>query len=161
MSDFRPAFEFMIQHEGGYSDDPSDPGGETNWGISKRSYPYLDIRSLSQEDAAQIYQRDFWQPKPYRMIISQRVANKVFDLAVNMGFQEAHCIVQRACNELGKKIWADGQLGPLTIQAINECDPDFLLDAIRYNARHFYMELVARRPSSQKFLNGWIKRADA
>jgi lysozyme family protein len=161
MADFRPAFEAMIVHEGGFVDDPADKGGRTKWGISQRSYPDLDIASLTQEDAAQIYHRDYWQPKPYGLIINQRVASKVFDMAVNMGFLQAHVLTQRACNELGKHVVADGQLGPLSIQAINECDPDFLLDALRYQARHFYMTLAANKPSNQKFLKGWIRRADS
>jgi lysozyme family protein len=161
MADFRPAFEFMIQHEGGYVNDPADPGGETKWGISKRSYKDLDIAGLTQEDAAQIYLRDYWQPYPYGMLVSQVVANKVFDLAVNMGYHQAHCILQRAVNDCGGRVVVDGGLGPLTMAAVNAADPNILLEQIREFARRYYYELVAKRPSSKKFLNGWIRRADA
>ena len=58
--DFNQAFKTLIGHEGGYVDDPEDPGGETNFGISKRSYPQEDIPNMTLERATEIYQRDFW-----------------------------------------------------------------------------------------------------
>ena len=57
---FDAAFDRLIWHEGGYANDPDDPGGETNWGISKRAYPNLVIKALTREQAREIYQRDFW-----------------------------------------------------------------------------------------------------
>lgn len=161
MADFGPAFQFLLPHEGGYVNDPEDLGGETKYGISKRAYPNLDIRSLTEEDAAQIYHRDYWQPQPFGLIISQRIANKVFDMAVNMGLHEATVLTQRACNENGQVINVDGKIGPLTIQAINACNPDFLIDSLRYQCRTLYMTLAAKKPHLQKFLNGWIKRANS
>lgn len=161
MSDFGPAFSFMLPHEGGYVNDPDDPGGETKFGISKRTYPNLDIANLTQEDAAQIYQRDFWNSQPYQMVISQNVANKIFDLAVDMGFHRAHEITQRSCSELGHLTTADGKMGPLTVAAINACDPQQLLDAIRGNARTFYFTLATEKPTNAKFLEGWLRRANA
>ena len=60
MSDFERAFDLLMESEGGYSDDPADPGGETNFGISKRAYPKEDIRFLTLERAKEIYKRDYW-----------------------------------------------------------------------------------------------------
>jgi len=60
--DFDTAFTRLLGHEGGYTNNPADPGGETNWGICKRSYPLLDIKNLTREQAAGIYYKDFWQP---------------------------------------------------------------------------------------------------
>lgn len=57
---FDEAFERTLGHEDGYVDDPRDPGGETKWGISKRSYPHLDIKNLTQDQAKGIYRTDFW-----------------------------------------------------------------------------------------------------
>jgi lysozyme family protein len=59
---FPEVFDRVIGHEGGYVNDPNDPGGETQWGISKRSYPHLNIRMLTRAEAMGIYDRDFWQP---------------------------------------------------------------------------------------------------
>ena len=60
MSNFDRAFRFLIGEEGGYSADPHDPGGETKFGISKRAYPQLDIKSLTLDQAKAIYRRDYW-----------------------------------------------------------------------------------------------------
>src|SRR6185312_16903801 len=60
MSFFLPAFKIVVGIEGGYSNDPRDPGGETKFGISKNAYPNLDIASLTLEQAQQIYLRDYW-----------------------------------------------------------------------------------------------------
>ena len=61
MADRFPAFiNRILGHEGGYVNDPQDPGGETNWGISKRSYPGEDIKNLTLDQAAAIYRRDYW-----------------------------------------------------------------------------------------------------
>ena len=60
-SSFDLAIPIVLENEGGYVNDPADPGGETKYGISKRSYPALDIKNLTVEQATAIYLRDFWQ----------------------------------------------------------------------------------------------------
>lgn len=161
MANFEPAFDWMIPHEGGYADDPMDPGGETKYGISRRAYPDLNIANLSLEDARAIYLRDYWGGQPYCRLASQPVANKVFDLAVNMGQAEAHKLLQRALNDCGEHLVVDGELGELTLAAANRCDSQLLLEALRDQACRFYQLLVVRRPSSTKFLDGWLRRARA
>ena len=61
MDQFRIFIERLLSHEGGYVNDPRDPGGETQWGISKRSYPSVNIKALTREGAIEIYRRDFWE----------------------------------------------------------------------------------------------------
>lgn len=151
----------MIQHEGGFSDDPMDPGGETKYGLSKRAYPTLDIANITLPQAKAIYFRDYWSCQPYGQFASQAAANKTFDLAVNLGHVEAHKLLQRALNDCGEHLVVDGVIGELTICSVNRCDEDLLLEAFRYQARNFYLTLVARRPSSSKFLDGWLRRAMA
>ena len=87
-SDFEKALEFVLKWEGGYSNDPNDPGGETKYGISKRSYPELDISKLTLGQAKEIYYQNYWKkcscdelPYPFNII--------VFDTAVNMGKRKA------------------------------------------------------------------------
>ena len=82
MARFDMSIETILKHEGGYVNDPDDPGGETNFGISKRQYLKIDIASLTIEQAKMLYRQDYWK---YDEIISQPVATKVFDMAVNMG----------------------------------------------------------------------------
>lgn len=85
---FEWAVKFVLDHEGGYVNDPSDPGGETKYGISKASYPNVDIANLTVDQAKAIYRRDYWKPvgagaQP------QDIALALFDFAVNAGVARA------------------------------------------------------------------------
>ena len=84
---FDQAFDRLIGHEGGYVNDSADPGGETKFGISKRSYPNVDIKNLTREQAKTIYLRDFWQPLGEDA--HPAVKFQAFDFAVNSGIQTA------------------------------------------------------------------------
>lgn len=155
MGDFNKAF--VLQNEGGYSNDASDAGGETKFGISKRSYPDIDMANLTEDQAAAIYERDFWAPYAS---FPDRVATKVFDLAVNMGHKQAVLILQRAlrcCGALNVK--DDGVLGPVTKSAVQVANQDLLIVALRSEAAGVYRLLAAKNPSQQKFLMGWLKRS--
>ncbi|WP_371254051.1 glycosyl hydrolase 108 family protein [Orientia tsutsugamushi] len=103
---FEHAVSFVLAHEGCYSNDVDDDGGETKFGISKRIYPDLDINALTVEQAKAIYKRNFWEPQLYKNIKDVNLATKVFDLAVNMGSNLAHRLVQRALRATrGKIFW--------------------------------------------------------
>lgn len=82
--DFERAFKLIIGEEGGYVNDPLDPGGETKFGISKRAYPNVDIRNLTLEMAKAIYKRDYWDALNLDTH-EWRKAICLFDCAVNMG----------------------------------------------------------------------------
>lgn len=86
---FDTAFAMVIGAEGGYSADPNDPGGETNFGISKRAYPNLDIKALTVEKARDIYFKDYWVPAGCGYIVDDAMAALVFDCAVNQGVSRA------------------------------------------------------------------------
>ncbi|GHS92249.1 hypothetical protein AGMMS49949_04070 [Alphaproteobacteria bacterium] len=157
MGNFDKAIKFVFQNEGVFSDDPHDSGGETKFGISKKSYPDLDIKNLTKEQALEIYRRDFWEPY---QDFEDRLATKVFDLAVNMGHHKAVQILQRALRCLGaRQVKDDGVLGPVTRQAVACAQEDFLLTALRSEAAGVYRQLVALNNKNQKFLNGWLKRS--
>ncbi len=139
--------------EGGYVNDPKDPGGETNFGISKRAYPNLDIRHLTWAQAVDIYRRDYWEAMKISGLIDQALADNVVDTAINMGKAAAAKLLQQAA-----RVKEDGIIGPATIEAANR-DPD--------TARRFgdlritrYHKLVENNPNLAKFLKGWIARAD-
>lgn len=91
---WRRAISHIMAWEGGYVNDPRDPGGETNWGISKRAYPHLDIPNLSNEDAEEIYRRDYWM-RSGANDLDWPLCLTHFDFAVNAG-------VWRACQTLGE-----------------------------------------------------------
>jgi lysozyme family protein len=88
MNDFEQAIELLLAIEGGYVNDPDDPGGETKYGISKRSYPHLDIENLTVEEAKAIYHRDFWTPIA-AVVNEPRLRILAFDTAVHSGVQTA------------------------------------------------------------------------
>ncbi len=144
MNNFDKAFQLVIGAEGGYSNDPRDPGGETKFGICKRSYPALDIAGLTIEQAKEIYKRDFWDKVrgddlPYPLDLF------VFDAAVNQGVGVAAMLLQKACG-----VQQDGKIGSGTLAAAT---PDkaalYMADrAVRYS----------RTDNADTYLRGWLKR---
>ena len=153
MSHFDKAILAVLKHEGGYVNNPNDPGGETRYGICKRSYPKVDIKNLTQAEAIEIYRRDFWNPKYERM--PYEIAAKVFDIAVNMGQRQAHKLLQRAVNVVD-----DGIIGGKTIAAVMAMSIGALLDNITIEQIKYYKAVVKNRPTSSIFMAGWINRAE-
>jgi lysozyme family protein len=157
---FDKAIKVVLAHEGGYVNDPNDLGGETNFGISKRSYPNVDIKNLTREQAVEIYRRDWWERYKHERIEDIDVATKVFDLAVNMGAVPAHRLLQQAINFTeGKSLAVDGIIGPATLSAVNQADPQQLVQTLRFMAARRYYELAKARPANRGFLLGWLNRA--
>jgi len=143
---FDEAFDRLIGHEGGYSNDPRDPGGETNWGISKRSYPHLDILNLTREEAKVIYKHDFWEPlgdAPPAVIF------QAFDFAVNSGIQTATRKLQQAIG-----VADDGHWGPLSAARLRGMDLSDVL-MLYLAARLEYMTMLKNWPDAGK---GWARR---
>lgn len=114
---FDEALEIVLRHEGGYVDDPRDPGGETNMGISRRAYSDEDIRNLTRERVRTLYRRDYWDRcQCDQMPAALRL--HVFDAAVNSGARRAAMWLQQA---LGAA--SDGIIGARTITAARFTDP--------------------------------------
>lgn len=153
MAIFDFAFSHTLTQEGGHSNDPDDPGGETRWGISKKSYPQLDIENLSAVQAREIYHQDFWIPLRLDDVGSQRKANAIFDVAVNLGKYAAVRMVQKLC-----KVPVDGLVGIQTIQAINDyLEWGFIIKLAKARA-DYYVALCQKNPTLLKFLSGWLRR---
>lgn len=152
MSYFDRAIVYVLQHEGGLVNDPADPGGLTNRGITQRDYPHLDIRNLTVDQTVEIYRKDYWRPI-YDDMTNEDAACKIFDMAVNMGHKQAHKLLQRAVG-----VEDDGVFGPVTLAAANAC-PDLVSELCNHQAA-FYHSLVAKRPVMGKFLKGWLNRAN-
>ena len=162
MAEFEPFFQLIMSHETigygtsheiDYSNVPGDHGGPTKYGISQASYPHLDIKNLTIDQARQIYLDDFWTRYRLAEIENQHIADFIGDLLVNMGPGHDFQIVQRACNALGNDLAVDGCVGPKTLQAINAADPDQLKAEIVTAADQFYMNL-----HQPEFLKGWLDR---
>jgi lysozyme family protein len=92
---FEKAIEFTLKWEGGYSNDPTDPGGETKYGISKRAHPNLDIANLTLEDAKNIYRTEYWDASGCNNL-SEPFDMVVFDAAVNMGVGRSKTLLTTA-----------------------------------------------------------------
>lgn len=150
MAEFELAIPTVLANEGGYVNDPNDPGGETKYGIDKESYPNVDIKNLTMAQATAIYLRDFWK---FDGLLNQDVANKLFDSYVNM----KHAAIKVAQQVVGTT--ADGAYGPNTEHLINAMDSGFFLSKFRAALASHYQEIVATHPSEAKFLNGWLRRA--
>ena len=145
---FDKAFERLIGHEGGYVNDPRDPGGETKFGISKRSYPAEDIKTLTLERAKAIYRRDFWGLAGCDAV-PDAMKFDLFDMAVNSGPVTAIKTLQRsAC------VTPDGLLGPITLQALNSTQAPRLV--ARFNGHR--LDFMTDLKTWSVFGKGWAKR---
>jgi len=148
MTAFKTVIDRVLGHEGGYVNDPDDPGGETNWGISKRSYPNVDIKNLTRDQAVAIYFKDFWTPiKGERL--HDGTAYQLMDSAVNSGIQQSIRLLQRAL-----EVADDGHFGPASLlasQTMSETDQIF-----RFNAER--IEFMTKLKNWKFHGAGWMRR---
>ena len=155
MSDFKTAILLTLVHEGGYVNNPDDPGGETNMGISKRQFPNLDIKNLTQDQAVEIYREGYWKDL-YSQLESQAVANKLFDLGVLFGVGTAVGILQLT---LGIKV--DHVFGPMTLAAVNQADETSLLASYKADFVTHAFNVATINPAERQFLKGWSNRINS
>ena len=138
----------MLGHEGGYVNNPRDLGGETKWGISKRSYPHLDIESLTREEAIEIYREDFWMPIGGQNL-SPGMAYQALDAAINSGIGNAIRFLQRAIG-----VADDGRVGPITLDALRTTsDSDLVMNYLA--ERLEFMTKLSNWPNASR---GWARR---
>lgn len=155
---FDKSIEFVKLREGGYSNNPKDPGGETNFGICKRAYPDLNIKDLTWEQAKAIYKKDYWDVM-HCQDMPEDIAHLVLDFGVNSGPANAIKILQKALNNYDNSLTVDGVIGPKTIAACKKCmhTPDMCADMLDLRI-DFYVDLVIAKPAMLSFLRGWINR---
>ena len=151
---FDEIIEIVLEHEGGYVNDPDDPGGETNFGIAKRSHPDVDIKNLTKEGAKEIYKSEYWDKNKVEKL-PERLQHIYFDMCVNQGRSRAGRIIQRAANNKGHNLLVDGVLGPVTLGKINNVE----LERVRAFRIKFYADLITKKPDLAKFYFGWFKRS--
>lgn len=146
---FNKAVNVILMHEGGYVNDPKDPGGETKYGISKRAYPNEDIKFLTKERAKEIYYRDYWQKirgdkLPYGSALI------LFDMAVNMGVKQTVLIAQGV-----SKSSKDGIFGDKTLASILDMGMAAFVEKMTYERVMFYANLA----NFKIYGKGWVKRS--
>lgn len=146
-AEFELACARLLDHEGGYVNDPDDPGGETKWGISKRSYPALNIARLDRDMAKAIYYQDFW--KPLGDGAHPAIRFQTMDFAIHSGLDTAIRKLQRAVGAAD-----DGRFGPVSRARLNNTpvsDVLLLLLAER-------LEYLTNLHNWPKYARGWSRR---
>lgn len=171
----------IVAREGGFVDDPDDPGGATNFGVTIHTMRRLgldltgdgqidtsDVRALSKQKAIDIFVRHYFE-KPRISALPVVLHASVFDMYVNAGNQAVK-ILQRLLREMGFDVAVDGVIGPQTTRACALAalpGEVALRDAYGVARRNYYFRLADRRPASRKYARsraggkgGWIKRAE-
>jgi len=156
MDKFDRAMKFVFRWEGGYVNHPSDPGGETNFGIAKRSHPDVDIANLTEEGAKEIYRSDYWD-KVRGDDLPDPIALAVMDYAVNSGTGRSSRTLQTV---VGAGV--DGAIGPGTLGKVAEAvaarGEKKVAQEIVMSRADFLSDLVKRKPEMAAFLKGWMRR---
>ena len=146
--DFNTAIDRCLAAEGGYVNDPADPGGETNWGICKRSYPTVNIKALTREGAKDLYRSGFWDPVAAQTT-DGALQFQLLDSAINHGMGNATRFLQRA---LG--VADDGHFGPIGQRALAAASPHDV--HLLFMAERF--EFWAKLSTFDRFGRGWVRR---
>ncbi|QGX98088.1 peptidoglycan-binding protein [Roseovarius faecimaris] len=172
----------IVAREGGFVNDPDDPGGATKYGVTIHTMRRLgldldrdgdvdvaDVRRLSREHAEEIFIQHYFH-RPRIGTLPEMLQASVFDMYVNAG-ANAVKILQRLLGEMGQEVTVDGVIGPQTAgaaAAAAHAAPDHIADAYGIARRNYYFRLADARPASRKYARtrdgrkgGWIRRAEA
>ncbi len=156
MSRFEVCLPLLLVHEGGYVDNPKDPGGATNLGVTLatlsewrgRPCTKTEVRALTRADVAPIYEKNYWRAASCDQLPAG-LDHIVFDLAVNSGVSRAKRYLQEAAG-----VTADGQIGPATLAAVQKVGAKEMINRIDAKREAFYRAL----PTFATFGRGWLRR---
>ena len=171
----------IVQREGGYVNDPDDPGGATNFGVTIHTMRRLgidldhdgdvdatDVKLLTRAQAVEIFITHYFE-RPRIAELPKSLQPSVFDMYVNAG-GNAVKILQRLLRDMGHDVRVDGALGPKSIRATHtafDSAPEHMADAYAIARRNYYFRLADKRAASRKYAvtrsgrkGGWIKRAE-
>lgn len=166
---FKLAIPIIIRLEGGYVNNPDDPGGETKYGICKRDNENVDIKKLTIKKASEIYYNEWFLKFEYYRFDYQRVLNKVFSTAINIGQEHCVKILQQSVNKLlydkigvieNAGLVVDGQCGVKTFERIN-CAGEMIIEIFKGLQWEYYKKLIDENEKLKVFQDGWIKRAES
>jgi len=156
-------FNFIFEAEGEYSNDPSDRGGETAWGITKKFLEDLKedlkIDKIDQQTAKKLYKK-FFSKYNLDKISKPSIRFFVCDCAILLGPHRAVSIAQRVCNEIGIEIKVDGVCGPRTLAALAVVDVKKFLRIATWRVVEFHINTALASWDQKRFLRGWINRAN-
>jgi hypothetical protein len=153
---FNQSFEMVLEDEGGYVNDPRDPGGRTNLGVTQRAWEaYLnrsvteiEMRGLTPDTVKPFYKAMYWD-KIKGDQLPAGVDYAAYDLAVNSGTSRAAKYLQEIAG-----VFADGVIGPKSLEAIKSCDPEQTVDALC----DMRLDFLKRLPTFETFGKGWSRR---
>lgn len=188
MANFITAYNKTLHFEGGYSgNDPDDRGGETYAGISRKfhseweGWKVIDIHKNLPEFPSNVYghplltsmvhtfyKKEYWDVNKLDYVMSQNIANEVFDTGVNMGIRTAAKFLQYSLNVLNKKgkLWknitVDGLIGNGTLKALNSCldyrGDEYLYKVMNILQGNLYIKIMLNREDQEKYAYGWLNR---
>ena len=185
MADFSKAYALTMGHEGIYSNNPKDNGGETYKGIARKFHPTWagwkiidgqksfsgfpgNLKSVAHvlEPLVQaFYKKEFWDVNRLDQVIHQAIANEMFDTAVNCGYVVAANFLQRSLNLLNRNgrnypdLAVDGKIGPVTLGVLNRHpSPNNVLKCLNGFQFHWYVMITESNKTQEEFFNGWIER---
>ena len=181
MQTVRQIAQSIVAREGGFVDDPDDPGGATKYGVTIHTMRRLgldltgdgvvdraDVQYLSKAQAVDIFLKHYFE-KPQLGILPPALRPSVFDMYVNAGMNAVR-ILQQLLRKMGYGIAVDGMLGPQTARACRDAaapEPVVLRDAYGIARRSYYFSLADRTASLRKYARthagakgGWIRRAE-
>lgn len=169
-SNFNGLIGKILEEEGGFVNDPDDPGCATNRGICWNTWtqtagsilgkdPTLEnLKDLTEGEAARIYKQEYWDKMNLDSIENKSLQHIIFDGGVNHGIGTSARMVQKSINALGGQVKVDGSLGPKTAEAVNKLDPEPLFNQIKERRYAHYDKIIEKRPSQAKFRKGWRNR---
>lgn len=171
MAKIDKSIDFILANEGGFTNDAADRGGPTNWGIIAvdvarfRGVPVSqitihDMKILSKTEAIAIYKKQYWDALKLDGVVSQPIATAIFDIGVVRGISIGAKYAQKACTLLGHPLAVDGQVGPLTLLAINKCEVGMFIHRLEALFFAGFVAIVEHNPSQHVFLKGWERRAE-
>jgi lysozyme family protein len=162
MADINKTVRHLLKWEGGFVNDPADPGGATMKGVTLETFRRFfgkektvrDLKNITDEQWTYIFKKGYWDKLQADRIDSQSVADILADWVYNSGTG----MIGAVQKIVGAK--ADGVVGDNTINAINSADRKALFDKIKRERESFYRDIAERKPQMQKFLKGWLNRLD-
>ena len=152
---FNDYLKVILRHEGGLVENKFDPGGLTKYGISQRSYPTLNIKELTVQDASAIYYNDYWLKLKIDNIKNEELKLHLFDMAVNAGIKTAIKLLQGLVGTT-----QDGVLGPRSEAKIGLYEGD-IVEEYKKARINYYNKLIKNKPQLQVFIKGWINRVNS
>ena len=167
MARIENSMPFLLQNEGGFVNDPADPGGATKYGITRATLSHYrgrrcsveDVQNLTVAEATKIYRLNYWNVLNLDLVVIQKIATAIFDMAVVRGPSTAAMYAQQALVRLNYTLPVDGHIGVRTLSALNTADPTAFLREFERLSEQGFLAIVQAKPERRRFLRGWLARA--